>query len=72
MAEVREAFPRGASAYRVAPSIVPATAETHSRGARRFVVAPAHLDGVVVDAADRFFVVELRGGDVRRPAGEAS
>ena len=41
---------------------VPAVAETHRRAADQFVVAPAHFDGgVVVRAADRFFVVELRG-----------
>jgi hypothetical protein len=41
---------------------VPAVAESHRRGADQFVVAPAHFDdGVVVRAADRFFVVELRG-----------
>ena len=38
---------------------VPAVAESHRRGADQFVVAPAHFDdGVVVRAADRFFVVE--------------
>jgi hypothetical protein len=41
---------------------VPAVAESHRRGADQFVVAPAHFhDGVVVRAADRFFVVESRG-----------
>ena len=41
---------------------VPADAESHRRGADQFVVAPAHFDdGVVVRAADRFFVVESRG-----------
>ena len=39
---------------------VPAVAETHRMEADQFVVAPAHFDGgVVVRAADRFFV-ELR------------
>ena len=39
----------------------------------QFVVAPAHFDGgVVVRAADRFFVVELRGHAIRQPPGEAS
>ena len=38
---------------------VPAVAETHRREADQFVLAPAHFDGgVVVRAADRFFVVE--------------
>ena len=50
---------------------LPATAETHRRVAGRFVVAPAHFDGVVVSAADRFFVVERPGEDVRRSDGEA-
>jgi len=41
---------------------VPAAAETHRGIAERFVVMPAHFDGgVVVRAADRFFVVELGG-----------
>jgi hypothetical protein len=51
---------------------LPAVAETNRRRANQFLVAPAHFDGVVVSAADRFFVVERRGDDVRRPAGEAS
>jgi len=38
---------------------VPAVAETQRGAAERFVVTPAHFeDGVVVRAADRFFVVE--------------
>lgn len=38
---------------------LPALAETHRRAAGQFVVAPAHFhEGVVVRAADRFFVVE--------------
>ena len=41
---------------------VPAVAETQRGLAERFVVTPAHFEvGVVVRAADRFFVVE-RGG----------
>ena len=52
---------------------VPADAETHRRAVDQFVVAPAHFDGgVVVRAADRFFVVELRGHAVRQWPGEAS
>ncbi len=52
---------------------VPADAETHRRVVDQFVVAPAHFDGgVVVRAADRFFVVELRGHAVRQWPGEAS
>ena len=48
-------------------------AETHRRAADQFLVSPAHFDdGVVVRAADRFFVVELRGPIVPQPAGEAS
>jgi hypothetical protein len=51
---------------------VPAVAETHRWAADQFVVAPAHFDGgVVVRAADRFFVVELREHAARRSAGEA-
>jgi hypothetical protein len=51
---------------------VPAVAEIHRRVANQFVVAPAHFDGgVVVRAADRFFVVELRGHSVRQSPGEA-
>jgi len=38
---------------------VPAVAEAHRGIGGRFVVVPAHFnDGVVVRAADRFFVVE--------------
>jgi hypothetical protein len=38
---------------------VPAVAETHRGIAERFVVMPDHFDGgVVVRAADRFFVVD--------------
>jgi hypothetical protein len=52
---------------------LPAVAETHRRAADQFVVAPAHVDGgVVVRAADRFFVVDLRGQAIRRSSGEAS
>ena len=39
---------------------LPLVAETHRGMADRFVVMPAHFSGgVVVRAADRFFVVEL-------------
>ena len=39
--------------------MLPAVAETHRGIAERFVVTPAHFeDGVVVRAADRFFVVQ--------------
>jgi hypothetical protein len=39
--------------------MLPAVAETHRGIAERFVVAPAHFeDGVVVRAADRFFVIQ--------------
>ena len=49
---------------------VPAVAESHRRRADQFVVAPAHFDdGVVVRAADRFFVVS-RGRVVGRSARE--
>ena len=52
---------------------VPAVAETHRRAADQFVVAPVHFDGgVVVRAADRFFVVELRGHAIRQLPGKAS
>ena len=38
---------------------LPAEAETHRGSAERFVVTPAHFEGgVVVRAADRFFVVQ--------------
>jgi hypothetical protein len=41
--------------------MVPAVAEAHRGMSGRCVVVPAHfLDGLVVRAADRFFVVELR------------
>ena len=41
---------------------VPAVAGTHRGSADRFVVTPAHFGGgVVVRAADRFFVVDLGG-----------
>jgi hypothetical protein len=50
---------------------VPAVAESHRRGADQFVVAPAHFDdGVVVRAADRFFVVESRGRVIGRSPRE--
>jgi len=40
---------------------LPAAAEAHRGTADRFIVLPAHLNGgVVVRAADRFFVIELR------------
>lgn len=40
-------------------AMVPAVAELHRRSETSVVVAPAHFDGgVVVRAADRFFVVE--------------
>ena len=49
---------------------VPAVAETHRGTAERFIVLPAHLiGGVVVRAADRFFVVEPAG---LRPASRAA
>jgi hypothetical protein len=51
---------------------VPVVAETHRRGADQFVVAPAHFDdGVVVRAADRFFVIESRGQATRESPGAA-
>lgn len=41
---------------------VPAVAETYRGSADRFVVTPAHFGGgVVLRAADRFFVVDLGG-----------
>jgi hypothetical protein len=41
---------------------LPAVAETHRGTAERFIVTPEHLDGgVVVRAADLFFVVEPGG-----------
>jgi len=50
---------------------VPAVAESHRRGADQFVVSPAHFDhGVVVRAADRFFVVESRGRVIGRSPTE--
>jgi len=51
---------------------MPIVAETHRRVADQFLIAPAHFDGgVVVRAADPFFVVELRGHTVRQSPGEA-
>ena len=51
---------------------MPIVAETYRRLADQFLVAPAHFDGgAVVRAADRFFVVELRGHTVRDSPGEA-
>jgi len=42
--------------------MLPAVAETHRGIAERFVVTPAHFEGgVVVRAADRFFIVEPSG-----------
>jgi len=39
--------------------MLPAVAETHRGIAERFVVTPAHFEnGVVVRAADRFFVIQ--------------
>jgi len=39
--------------------MLPAVAETHRGSVERFVVTPAHFEGgVVVRAADRFFVVQ--------------
>jgi len=40
---------------------LPAAAEAHRGTADRFIVSPAHINGgVVVKAADRFFIVEQR------------
>ena len=40
---------------------VPSVADTHRKAPGQFVVTPAHFEwGVVVRAADRFFVVEPR------------
>ena len=40
---------------------LPGAAEAHRGTADRFIVVPAHVNGgVVVRAADRFFIVELR------------
>jgi hypothetical protein len=49
---------------------VPAVAETHRGIGERFVVMPAHFDGgVVVRAADRFFVVDPDGYAPESPGG---
>jgi hypothetical protein len=49
---------------------VPLVADAHRGTADRFVVAPAHFDGgVVVRAADRFFVVEPPAPPIARPLG---
>jgi hypothetical protein len=49
---------------------VPAVAETHRGTADTFVMKPAHFEGgVVVRAADRFFVVEHRGYAVKSQSG---
>jgi hypothetical protein len=48
---------------------VPAVAEKHRSAADQFLVAPAHLDGgVVVRAADRYFIVDSRGPAIRHAA----
>lgn len=50
---------------------VPVAAEPHRRVAHQFVVSPAHYDvGVVVRAADRFFVVDLRAHGIGYSHGE--
>lgn len=47
-------------------STLPASAEPHRGKADRFLVVPRHFGaGIVVRAADRFFVVELRGYAMR-------
>jgi len=52
---------------------LPAVAERHRSAADQFLVAPAHLeDGVVVRAADRFFVVESCRRATRVRAGETA
>jgi hypothetical protein len=52
---------------------VPAVAHAHRTGLAQFIVASAHFDGgLVVRAADRFFVVELRGHAARQLSREAS
>jgi hypothetical protein len=49
---------------------VPAVAEIHRGTADTFVMKPAHFEGgVVVRAADRFFVVEHRGYAVKSQSG---
>jgi hypothetical protein len=49
---------------------LPLVAEMHRGMADRFVVMPAHFSGgVVVRAADRFFVVELGGRALPRSRG---
>jgi hypothetical protein len=50
---------------------VPAVADTHRSASDHFVVAPVHLDGgVVVRAADRFFVIESSGHAIRHSRRE--
>jgi hypothetical protein len=49
---------------------VPAGAETHRGVAGRFIITPAHLNGgMVVRAADRFFVVEPGRHALQHPQG---
>ena len=46
---------------------VPAVAEAHRGMADRFVIVPAHFNGgVVMRAADQFFVVDGRGHGIRQ------
>jgi hypothetical protein len=56
---------------RICREILPALAERHRGSGDRFIVVPAHVDhGIVVRAADRFFVVRL--GRTARPHGGAT
>jgi hypothetical protein len=52
---------------------VPTVAEAHRRAEDHFIVAPSHFDsGVVVRAADRFFVVALPEHTVLQSSRDAS
>jgi hypothetical protein len=45
---------------------VPAVADKHRKDPGEFLVAPSHFDhGLVIRAADVFFVVELRGHETK-------
>jgi hypothetical protein len=53
----------------------PTAADTHRGRGDRFIVVPAHVDhGLVVRAADRFFVVQTnyRVGQAARPNGDTT
>lgn len=51
---------------------VPFDAEAHRGNPSRFVIVPGHLDGgLVIRAADRYFVVEARGRTTGSSSGRS-